>query len=223
MAKKKFNTILILLGVLILASLVYLYMLISEAGDRWPAYREPGTLTQRLEALDNEVRQLQQQVAQIPVRREILEKLKVEYELASRVLPRESAPDQLLNAIRTKAQQAGVFPNRLTPSVVASAAPRATPGARGARPAAGGTFETWRFSLTLDGNYDQIATFVNKMEEFDSPDAARTGSEKRFFEVKEISITGQESGLANLGPQAADNPIQHKCNLVMQTYRYTGQ
>ncbi len=221
MGKKNFNVVLILLGVLILASIVYLYMLIKEAGDRWPAYREPGTLTQRLETLDGEVRQLQQQVAQIPARREVLEKLKVEYKLASRVLPRESSPDQLLAAIRTKAQQAGVFPNRLTPSVVAAAAARPS-GQRGAAPA-GGAFEIWRFSLSLEGNYDQIATFVNKMEEFDSPDAARTGSEKRFFEVKEFSIVAQDSGLANLGPQAADLPVQHKCNLTMQTYRYTGQ
>ncbi len=220
MGKKNFNVVLLILGLLILASIVYLYMLIKEAGDRWPAYREPGTLTQRLETLDNEVRQLQQQVAQIRPRGEVLEQLKVEYELASRVLPRESSPDQLLAAIRTKAQQAGVFPNRLTPSVVAAAAAR--PGQRGAAPV-GGSFETWRFSLSLEGNYDQIATFVNKMEEFDSPDAARTGSEKRFFEVKELSIVAQESGLINLGPQAADVPVQHKCNLTMQTYRYTGQ
>ncbi|MCC8165095.1 MAG: type 4a pilus biogenesis protein PilO [Planctomycetes bacterium] len=211
MGKNRFFKVFILLGVIIVACTVYLYMLVSEAGDMWPAYQKPGTLTQQLAALDNEVMGLRLQVAQIPARQEILEALKVEYEYGSRILPRESSPDQLIAAIRTKAQQSGITPNRLQPSIASGSAGQ------------GANFEIWRFSLSLQGDYDQIATFINRMEEFDSPDAERTGSEKRFFEVREINIVAQDQGLANLGADAGGAPVQHACNLVMQTYRFIGQ
>ncbi|MCD7896092.1 MAG: type 4a pilus biogenesis protein PilO [Planctomycetaceae bacterium] len=211
MGKNRFTKVFILLGVIIVAFTVYLYMLVSEAGDMWPAYRKPGTLAQQLDALDNEVTGLRVQVAQIPGRQEILEKLKVEYEYGARILPCESTPDQLIAAIRTKAQQSGITPNRLQPSVASGQAGQ------------GANFEVWRFSLNLLGDYDQIATFINRMEEFDSPDAERTGSEKRFFEVREISIKAQDQGLANLGSGSGGAPVQHACNLIMQTYRFIGQ
>ncbi len=220
MGKNRFTKVFILMGVVIVACTVYLYMLVSEAGDMWPAYRKPGTLTQQLESLDNEVQGLRIQVAQIPGRQDILEALKVEYEYGSRILPRESSPDQLIAAIRTKAQQSGITPNRLQPSIVRGQPAQTGRAGQGGQ---GANFEIWRFSLNLQGDYDQIATFINRMEEFDSPDAERTGSEKRFFEVREIDIKAQDQGLANLGADTGGAPVQHACSLIMQTYRFIGQ
>ena len=202
-----------LFGVLILGSLVYLYFLIQEAGDRWPMENEPGSLVQQIGTLRGSISQLRLQEAQIPERREALAAITVEYELAQTVLPRESSPDQLIAAIRTKAQQAGVIPTSLTPSIIQGGG-----GGRGG----GSAFEIWRFSLAVGGSYDQIAGFINRMEEFESPDAARTGSERRFFELLEINIDAQDNGLANLGG-GTTAPVSHSCSLVMQTYRYTGQ
>ena len=217
MNKKKAQAVYILFGLLIVGSLVYLYFLVQEAGDRWPSENEPGSLTNQITRLRTSISQLRAQEAQIPERREALAAISIDFELASRVLPRESSPDQLIAAIRTKAQQSGVVPTSLQPSIVQTAQ-RARKGGGG-----GGQFETWRFTLDVSGSYDQIAAFINRMEEFDSPDAARTGSEKRFFEVRDITIEAQDSGLANLGGEVANSPLRHKCTLVMQTYRYTGE
>lgn len=218
MSKNRLKAVFGVLGVLVLGCLYHLYTLVGEAGDTWPAENEPGTLTNQLNQLDEEVRRLRMEVAKIPAAEERLKAVNEEYELASRVLPRESSPDQLIAAIHTKAQQSGVIPTSLSPSVA-----KGGPQPQGGRGQGSNAFETWRFTLNLTGSYDQLATFINRMEEFDSPDAARTGSEKRFFEVRDITITSEENGLANLTPEGAGKPVEHKCVVVMQTYRYTGE
>lgn len=217
MDSKKFKTWIGVLVALSIACIVYLYFQISEAGDMWPAENEPGTLTHAIDGLAKDIARLNAEVAKIPDAQKQLEAIKIDYDMAAQVLPRESSPDQLIAAISTKAQQSGVFPSSLQPSVVAQSA------RGGGRGAGTGNFETWRFSLAIDGTYDQIATFVNRMEEFDSADAVRMASEKRFFEVREIGITAAGSGLANLEPESVGEPVKHKCTLLMQTYRYTGE
>ncbi len=219
--KRRTVTMLALLGVLFVGGLVYLFLLVREAGDIWPYYNEPETLTYDINQLEAEVQRLRIEVAKIGPAREQLELVKVEYDLATRVLPRESSPDQLITAIRTKAQQAGVIPDRLAPSAAGGGQQaRGQAGRRGAS-----NFEEWSFALDIRGTYDQIATFVNRMEEFESADPAKTGSEKRFFQVRDIDITAEESGLANLGAAAAsgqEGRKGHQCSLLMQTYRFTG-
>lgn len=215
-SKSRIRYIIIALGVLFVAGGVYLYTLIGTAGDRWPAYNEPGTLTNDVTRLQASVAQLEKEVAKIPEARKQLEALQVEYELAIRVLPKENSPDQLVGAIRTKAEQAGVKPVSLRPS---------TSGRTGK---GGGPFEEWSFALDIYGTYDQIATFINKMEEFESTDSSQIGSEKRFFRLQDIDITASENGLGNLHPlsvvDSTGKPVRaHSCKLTMQTYRYTGE
>ena len=212
---KNFIRVMIVLGVLIVAGLYYLYLKIGEAGDRWPAYKAPGTLVRMNEQLESDIAKLRSEVAKIEPAKKLLEDLKVEYDLATRVLPRENTPDQLIASIRTKAHEAGVIPEVLTPSV--AAAPRQRSGKA--------SFEEWSFSLNIRGDYDQIATFVNRMEEFESADPEKTGSEKRFFKVSSITIAAEDGGLGFFGPPVgAPGSTQrgHNCALTMQTYRYTG-
>lgn len=218
MPKKTLATVFGLIGVLVIGAGVYLYMLIGEAGDMWPAKNKPGTLTTEIARLNRDVAALRQEVAKIPTTRQRLEEVTVDYELASSVLPRESTPDQLIAAIRTKALQSDVLPTRLQHTIQKP---------RSGRGAAAGPFDVWRFTLELQGDYDQISSFVNRMEEFESTDASRTGAEKRFFEVKDITITSAGSGLANLefdvDRGAGTKPVKHTCTVIMQTYRYTGE
>lgn len=216
MGMKKFNTLIGVLAALSVGCLVLLYFQITEAGDMWPYQGEPGTLTSDIAGLDSDIARLRAEERKIPAAREQLVAVTADYEFAARVLPRESSPDQLIAAIRTKAQQSGVYPSSLQPGIVAA-------GRSGARGGTGGSFETWRFTLTLDGTYDQIATFVNRMEEFESTDASRTASEKRFFEVRQIDLSAAGDGLAGIEPNAAGEPVRHKCTMIMQTYRYTGE
>lgn len=216
MGKKQLAMILGVLAVVLIGAVIYLYTLVKEAGDMWPYENEPGTITNRIQRLQKEVADLKAEIAKIPAAKERLEAIRVEYDLAARVLPRESSPDQLLAAIRMKAGQTHVTPSKLTPRISSRGS---SPGRRGG---GGSGFEEWSFTLELTGTYDQIATFVNKMEEFESGDPSRTGSEKRFFKVSSINITAEKNGLAALGGARPENIIGHKCTLVMQTYRYTG-
>jgi Tfp pilus assembly protein PilO len=165
--------------------------------------------------------ELNMEVVQIAAAREELASVQAEYQLGSRVLPSESTPDQLLGAIRTKAQQAGVIPSQLRPDVVRQGS---AGGRRGGKQAPTGKFEEWRFNLTISGSYDQIANFINRMEEFESNDPQRVGAERRFFQVQSVEITAAGNGLANLtsGTQAVGKSPGHECRLMMQTYRYTG-
>lgn len=220
-SKNKIRYVIIALGVLFVAGGVYLYTLIGTAGDRWPAYDEPGTLTNDVTRLTASVAQLVKEVAKIPEAKKQLEVLQVEYDLAIRVLPKENSPDQLVGAIRTKAEQAGVKPISLKPSTSGRAG-------GGARKGSSGPFEEWSFGLDIYGTYDQIATFINKMEEFESTDSSQVGSEKRFFRLQDIEITASENGLGNLHPLSAvdsnGKPTRaHNCKMTMQTYRYTGE
>lgn len=209
--RKRLIRMLVVAGVILLGGLAYLFLLVREAGDMWPYEGEPNTLTREVTDLEKEVRRLEAERAKIPAAREELERIRVEYDLASRVLPRQASPGQLMDAISVKALQAGVVPNRLTPSASGQAA-------RGR----GVAFEALDFALSIKGSYDQIATFVNRMEEFESNDPSRISSDKWFFEVKEITITAEDNGMSNLGAQAAQNAVKHQCDLKMRTYRYTG-
>lgn len=212
MAKKQLTIVMGVLGALLLGGLYYLYTQIGTAGDMWPAEGEPNNLTFDINKLQKEISALREEVNKIPSAKERLEVLRVEYDLATRVLPRESNPDQLIAAIRTKATQANVIPLSLVPRVGGGA--RVKGRARAA-------FQEWSFSLSIRGSYDQIGAFVNRMEEFESNDPSRVGSEKRFFEVRDIEIVSEGNGMAGLGGQ---NPaLGHTCNLVMLTYRYTGE
>lgn len=206
---KKIGLVIVVLVLLIIATAGYLYTQISEAGDRWPMENEPGSLTHTINRLEKEVADLMLEVTKIEPAKERLTAVKIDYELAKQVLPQESSPDHLIAAIRTKAEQSGVYPSSLTPSV--------TKGGGG-----NANFETWRFSLTVDGSYDQLAAFVNRMEEFESADASKTGSVKRFFELIELSVASKNNGLANLMPGSVGRDVSHRCTMVMQTYRYTG-
>lgn len=208
---KRFIQFIAVLAVILIGAGYVLYGQMKKAGDRWPFFQEPGSLTNNIRSLKREKDDLEKQKAQIPAMRQQLEEIKVEYELAGRVLPRESTPDMLLAAIRMKALQSGVIPDRIVPSTTSQNRGRG----------AGASFEEWSFSLTIRGTYDQIATFVNRMEEFETADASKVGSEKRFFRVQNIGISAKENGLGFIGDPAEAG--RHVCTLVMQTYRYTGK
>ncbi|MDR2390782.1 MAG: hypothetical protein LBE84_03770 [Planctomycetota bacterium] len=207
--------------VLFLGGVYYLSTLVRSAGDFWPFENEPGSLVAGISGLQRDIANLQAEIKKIPEAKERLAGITSEYDLATRVLPRENSPDQLIAAINTKTYQAGVIPTRLVPRAARA------PSQPGGRQRGGGStpsFEEWTFELLITGTYDQIGTFVNYMEEFESTDTARTGSEKRFFQVQSIDITAQDNGLGFIGGsgETGAERQRHQCRLVMQTYRYTG-
>ncbi|MCC8190911.1 MAG: hypothetical protein LIP77_09830, partial [Planctomycetes bacterium] len=105
MGKRQLTMVIGVLSFVLVGTLVYLYMLIGQAGDMWPATNEPGTLVNQINGLDRDINTLNTEVAKIPAAKETLEVMRVEYDLATRVLPlaTDTSPDHLIAAIRTKA------------------------------------------------------------------------------------------------------------------------
>jgi len=207
------KAIAIFAGIIVL-ELVALYFLAKKAGDRKPFLNAPKSLTSEVTALKKEIAALRTKIEDKTQLEEQLRDLEEEEKLADRVLPKESTPDQLLSAIRQKTAASGVIPQRITPSV-GGARPRL--GARTA--VASGPFEEWNFTLTVTGTYDQIATFINKMEEFESPAPDGGLPEKRFFRVNEFTISAESDGFLD---ELSGQRKGHSCELKMQTFRYTG-
>lgn len=217
MEKSNRSTIFIALFLLLSLGLgYYLYTLISIAGDRWPLFEEPGSLTADIKSLTRQIGELKKEEATIPEVKQKLEDLKKEYEVALRVLPTESTQDQLIGAIRLMTQQSKVTLDRINP--MPSRASVAA-GGKGAPK----LFDSWTASLELHGSYDQLATFVNKLEQFESSDPATGNAQRRFFQVTDIDITSEDGGLAELGDKGYNNEKKgHACKMVIQTFRYVG-
>ena len=122
--------------------------------------------------------------------------------MARQVLPNEYRVFELSEAIGEKAKQTGVNVRSVR---------RVTPTRRAGTDS--GYFEQISFEIQMVGSYDQIARFVNSMEEFErsGPD---TEGLRRFFKVLSLEITAARSGLSLTEP--------HTARLNMATFRYTG-
>ncbi|MDR1613566.1 MAG: hypothetical protein LBT97_12410, partial [Planctomycetota bacterium] len=69
------NSLRIVIAALVIAfvgGLYYLYTQVKIAGDRWPAYNEPGSLTATISRLEREMAELNMEVVQIAAAREEL-------------------------------------------------------------------------------------------------------------------------------------------------------
>ena len=185
--------------VITLGLLVWLYFQVAYIG--WEPFKGEESLARQMEKLDARMQVAQEKIAEIPEKEAEMRRLSDADRSARQLLPRKRHTDELLQAIERKAKESGVLPIAMRPE-----------RARGQGMAAG-DYEEMSFSIEILGTYDQIGTFVNKMEEFEIR-GEDNRLEKRFFAVKDIDLEAQEDGLNRHGIL--------KCSLIMQTYRYTG-
>ncbi len=212
----KSKNILIFVAVLILALIgegVGLYFQLRHVG--WgPLARYPQSLKAKKDGFQRRINDAQAKIDQIPGREEELATLEKDEKVADQLLPRASRPDELLQFIRRKAKEANVSPQSITPSVSgvgggsAPSSPFGGPGDAG-----GSKYQKWSFAIVIKGTYDEIGTFVNKMEEFE---ISLEGSppEKRFFRVTSLDIAATDGGMSE--------GVRHTCNLQVETFRYVG-
>ena len=202
---------------------VGIYFPMNEIGIR-PFDGNPKNLRKEIEGLKKELDGFQAKIKQIPDAEEKKRLLEPVSQEAAQLLPRERNPIDLIGAIRQKATEAGVITTVINPGKVAavSAAKQGFgPGSRSKAAPVGAAFDEWTFSLELEGTCDQIGLFVNKMEEFEVPGATDGRMEKRFFVVRNISITASRNGLTEGVILVEGKPMTatHKCSLSMVTYR----
>jgi hypothetical protein len=169
----------------------------------------PASLRGQIRSLHKQSQQLEQRVkVELPAKRAERDSLLGMKELAAELLPRRIATEQINRFVREKADLALVAVTDFELSQ-----PRRQRGA------AGGPAEEWEVDLELYGTYDQVALFVNYMENFELR-GANVGAEgqdnvvHRFFAVKSMNLIAQEEGMSTGGT--------HNVNLVLSTYRFSG-
>ena len=196
----------------VLGLMLQLYRQMSYVGD--DPFKNPTSVKAQIDTTQRAIEDAEAKIAQLPDKRVELKKWQQEEKKAVQLLPSESTPDDLLRAIRKKAEEAGVKPRYIKPSRSDSGRPGfGAPGMPGPGGGGGGGAkqEEWLFRIDLIGTYDQIAVFINKMEEFEI--AAPSGQmEKRFFAVRELEISAPGNGVTEDGI--------NRCKLTMQTFRY---
>lgn len=173
------------------------------------------SLRTKVAALDMQIANFQRKIDQIPAKEKEREVLMAEKEKANQLLPKEREPATLLKFIFAKAAEAGVDTRSVIPRAARDSGSRGRVAPRAGASMGGPKFEKWMYEIKLSGTYDQIGTFVNKMEEFEIEGTDGLPI-KRFFAVQDIKIDAQDAGVV-------EGEFKHTANIVMNTYRYTGE
>jgi Tfp pilus assembly protein PilO len=178
-------------------------------------FKDTESIATKIDIISAKIVKEEQRKAQIPAKEEELKKLTAQQDAANQLLPKESDPAQLVAFINAKAQEVGVDIGSLTPK---AAKKKSSGGFRGriggAAAGSGDKFEEWVYAIELNGSYDKIAMFINRMEEFEIVNGEGQ-REKRFFAVRDIDITADKLGVK-------EENVKHIAKVTMVTYRYKG-
>ena len=198
---KSFAATMTVMVLLVIGLSVLWWYQTKTLGEDWPHQNERTSLKAKKDALDKSIEALKVRLEILPVLEELEPLLLEEDRMARQVLPSDYRDYELSEAISEKAKQSGITTRGVRGRI---ASRRATES---------GDFETIAFEIQCQGTYDQIAMFVNSMEEFE-----RTGPEteglRRFFKVTQLEITSARNGLSLTDA--------HLGRLSMATFRYTG-
>ena len=197
---KSFATAITVMALLVAGLLVLLWFQTKKIGD-WPNEKETTSLLRKNAALRRSIAELEGKVRVHSLLEELVPILREEDAMARQVLPNKLPPQELVAAIMEKARQSGVTIR----DVVPTPAPRRATG--------DGLFVPIPFRINLQGSYDQIASFINSMEEFERSGPEAEGL-RRFFQVSELDIQATRYGLSLGEP--------HTARLSMTTYQYPG-
>ena len=199
---KSFAATMIVMVLLVVGLLVLWWFQAKQLGD-WPHEAERTSLKAKKATLERSIAGLEVRLEIRPILEELEPILREEDRMARQVLPSNFFDHELSEAIAEKAKQTGV----MTQSV------RRTGGSGRRNTTDNGNFETIGFEINLQGTFDQIAMFINSMEEFErsGPD---TEGLRRFFKVTNLEITSSKRGLS-----LTDS---HVGRLSMATFRYSG-
>lgn len=164
------------------------------------------SLQAEIAELNKRMQKADADIAQIVPLQDAIKAMEPDKKVAEQLLPNVITADQIADAIREKAKSSGVFPKRVNAR---------KPSGGGRFGGVSEDFEEWDYSIEVTGTYNQIGTFINKMEEFEV--AGEGGKmQRRFFAVKEVDVKPGSSATLFDG-------AEHKCSIVMLTFKYTGE
>lgn len=193
------------------AALLHLYGLIGAAGDRWPGKGTSESLTGRITEVEQEITRLNRQVEEFGDVRSRLRAVSDVAEKTSKIIPSGSHPNDLSGLIRSIATVFGVTIRRIEADI------RHFPFSSLATGSDSTHSDThnihwiaWRFLLSLEGEYDQLAGFINCLEQLDQPHSSEKNM-SLFFDITDVNISSS-------APQHTGQPPRHFCTLTVQTY-----
>ncbi|MBN2713371.1 MAG: hypothetical protein JXR97_13205 [Planctomycetes bacterium] len=207
---KKLVITIVAVAILVLGLLGWTYVQMATIGQE--PFKGEDSIAYKIDTTNVAIGEAQKKIDQIEPKKEEYEKLLVVQDDANQLLPKKRDPAELLNYITQKAKEAKVDAQDVTPKKAKAKGSSGFSG-RGAS-SSGDKFEEWLYEMKVKGTYDEIATFINKMEEFEIREEGEE-PRKRFFAVKEIKLKAQDSGLV-------EGDAKHTAELVMVTYRYKG-
>lgn len=197
------------------AAVLHLYGLVCSAGDRWPGQGIPGTLSGKISALENEVTRLKGGVDRLPAARSRLRAFVDVADEVAGILPSAETPDELLGLIRGQAEDFGVEVRKINVVTVPYHTETKSFGSRGN---GGVQWGAWRFSLFVNGDYNQLAGFINCLEQLDQPDALGE-NEPVFLDITDFSIAASD-----VSPSSErDRKKGHSCTLILYAYLPLGE
>lgn len=189
---------------LLALGLVWLYALASHAGGVMGKPGKSGTLSRRLASLNDESARLRRQTELLAGVDGDLRAATEEARSVSSVLATGDDAESLSPVIRRQAEAAGVLPRWIR----ADSFPLALVGN-------GDDVAAWRYSLFVDGTFDQLTGFINRLEQLDQPGGNDAAGTMPFFEIRDLNLTGKTP--------AAAGETQHRCTLLLHAYRPSGE
>ena len=209
--------------------LVWLFITVRAIG--YEPFRHEESLREKIDIAQQKENALKTEntVKRAQVKEE-LDRLEKDRDFVNQLLPREHKPEELVDFITKKAIKTDVNLMRIVPKKEKKRSRR--------RGGSADPYEEWIYNMEIVGTYDQIAAFINEMEEFLIKDESTGATETRYFDVKKLDIEAEEDGLvesgipdkvieqriasaASQGKKAKDLKLGlHLAKMEMRTYRY---
>lgn len=187
---KKLVIVLGIIGILTALGLSRLLLSMREAGGDGLTGTRPGSLTYRLERLDEAIAGLDAVEPALPKVTGDFAALEKDYALAAALTPGKMDLDAAIRYLTDIARKTEVDLASITPEE----GPVRTAG----------NIEAWRVHVVLAGGFNQLAAFIDAVE---NPVAA-AATAPRLIDVTDLAVAGD----------TADG--YHECSVVVQLYRY---
>lgn len=216
--EKKLGLTLAIFFFVMVVMLVLLYFELAYVG--WGPLQKEDSLTAKIAKKKEELQKANEKIKKIPELEKKLEQLAPEVRLAEQLIPSEATQDELLAYINDKANEAEIKISKITPNIpkikiqTKDKKKKDTKKPPSKKKEGTKQLEPWIFTISGSGTYDQMATFINKLEEFETrgPDGT---IQKRLFAIEDISIRAAKEGMEEGGI--------HTWSLELCTYRYAGE
>jgi Tfp pilus assembly protein PilO len=169
---------------------------IAGVGVYW-AKGEAETLRTQMQQTEQEIAVAESKIKKIPDLEKQVIILRENLKEYVKILPEKQELNTFLRSVQQFIAQSGVDMHRSTPGRSA--------GRKGAE------FEEWTYTFEFNASLWQFLKFANSFENYE-----------RFVKIKSFNLTTGAAEQANTENADVDADVQHRINMMVETYVYTG-